>query len=149
MKFARMDGNRVVETFEHPENPAALFDPTWIWVECPAETVQGSTRSGNRWTHPAPAAPVEVTPAAPVKRTVVTPVEYFGLFSPLEEYAIRDAAKGDSDDAKILSIFLSRLDHPSLTSVDLASPQVQAGLGLLVQMGKIDNARKAVISAGV
>lgn len=146
-KFARMDGNTVVEVVDW--DPEGRYPPEMIWIACPPETVQGSTKAGNRWTHPAPVAPVEVTPAAPAKRTVVTPVEYFGLFSPLEEYAIRDAAKGDSDDAKILSIFLSRLDHPSLTSVDLTSPQVQAGLGLLVKMGKIDNDRKATISEGV
>lgn len=86
---------------------------------------------------------------APAKRTVVTPAEYFGLFGPLEEYAIRQAAEGTSDAAKVLSIFLRRLDHPSLASIDLMSPQVQEGLGLLVAMGLITAERKAEISEGV
>jgi hypothetical protein len=111
--------------------------------------VQGSTKSGNTWAHPAPVAPVPVEPAAPVKRTLVSPVEYFGLFSPLEEFAIRAASAGETDASKILAIFLRRLDHPSLASVDLASAQVQQGLGLLVQMGLITAERKAEIEQGV
>ncbi|MGL5447433.1 MAG: hypothetical protein ACRDBL_09005 [Rhabdaerophilum sp.] len=148
-KWARMDGNKVVETFEHDTNPVALFDPAWVWISCPAQTVQGSTKSGSTWTHPAPEEPEPVGPAVPIKRSKVSPVEYFSLFTPIEEFNIREASAGQTDPAKILNIFLRRLDHPSLAQIDLASTQVQQGLGLLVSMGLISPARKAEIEQGV
>jgi hypothetical protein len=88
-------------------------------------------------------------PAPPPKRMLVSPGEYFGLFSPLEEFTIREAAKDSTDAARILAIFLRRLDHPALTQIDLASAQVQQGLDLLVEMGLISPARRAEIGQGL
>ena len=135
-------------------DPATIFTPAVAAMFVPATgaMVYRAEKRNGVWVAPPPDDPVSVVPVepvAPVKRTLVSPVEYFGLFTPLEEHAIRKASDGETDASKTLAIFLRRLDHPSLASVDLASAQVQQGLGMLVQMGLITAGRKAEIEQGV
>jgi len=96
-----------------------------------------------------PAPDIVAQPSEPPKQTVMAPIEFFFLFTPQEEYAIREAAKGATPEAGVLGIFLRRLDHPSLKEVDIKSAQVQQGLGLLVAMGLITAERSATISEGM
>ncbi len=152
MKWARIVDNVAIEVID--QDPADVFLPdiAELFSSVPDAVQTNWVLTGETWGAPVFEPGEEETPpepTAPVKRTVVSPVEYFSLFSPLEEFAIRSAAEGTTDPAKILAIFLRRLDHPSLTQVDLASAQVQQGLGLLVQMGLITAERKAEIEQGI
>lgn len=112
---------------------------------------------------PAP-EPVEPPPAP--NRTKVSRTEYYGMFTAPEEAMIRIAASEDVTLAKLgaaapaekqrlmavaaLQVMLRRTDALSPTdTIELASSQVKEGLGLLVAMSLLTNARKTEIEAGI
>lgn len=53
-RWARLIDNIVIETFEWPDNPHVLFDPSWTWVECPEGTMGNATFDGEVWDNPPP-----------------------------------------------------------------------------------------------
>lgn len=63
--WARLDGNVVVETFNYPTNPKPLFDPSWTWVECPADTKQHAVLNGDVFENPEEPEPVD--PPTPIE----------------------------------------------------------------------------------
>lgn len=105
-------------------------------------------------------------PAPAALRTAVSRTEYYGQFSAMEEAMIRIAGSEEVTSAKLaaantaekqrlmgvaaLQVMLRRTDALApIDMIDLASPQVQQGLGLLVQMGLITAGRKTEIEQGV
>lgn len=145
-KWARLENGVVVETFSHPTDPTPLFDPSWTWVSCPEEAVQGSTKSASTWSHPTPPTP---QPGSVLYRKKISPPEFFDRFSADEEVAIREFAAGETATAKLVAVFLRRLDDPRLTYVDLTLPTVTDGLALLVSAGLLAQARADEIALGI
>ncbi|KTQ95002.1 hypothetical protein NS226_13810 [Aureimonas ureilytica] len=147
----------VAETFTFAENPAALFPPEWVWVEAPAETVQGSTFGGKVWKHPAPASEGETPAPEPTYRLKLTPSEFRNAFSAFEEVAISDfaAARPGDDDAslttlrKVVGVFFDRVRDRHLTEVDLGDPRNIAGLDLLVSVELLTKDRRDAIARGL
>lgn len=112
-----------------------------------------------------PPAPPALTDG---RRTAMTRTEYYGMFTPVEEALIRIAARETVTPAALqqaandpaetqrlmavatLQVMLSRTDALTSTdTIDLANPQVQQGLGLLVAMGLLTAERKTEIEAGL
>lgn len=151
--WARLDGEVVIETFEHGEDPSALFDPSWTWIEVPAGTVQHSVRDGDDWVHPpAPPAP---EPAAAERILQVSPPTFLLLFEPGERLAIRAARAYAGSDAAALKVkavledWFAIIEDPRLQYVDLALPATQDGLDFLVTVGLLTAPRAAAIKQGV
>lgn len=136
----------------HPETlaPWASEDDARAY----AESIQGDSRF------------MMLKPAPVPNRTKVNRTEYYGLFTALEEAMIRIAASEEVTLAKLgaantaekqrlmtvaaLQVMLRRADAILPTdNLELAHPQVQEGLGLLVAMGLLTSARKTEIEAGV
>ena len=155
--WARITDGVVVETFTHATNPTPLFDPSWVWVECPADIVQGAIYDGEAFVNPDAPAPVEPEPATPARRLQLSPAEFRNSFSAFEEVAITDFAGGavEGEDAqtatyrKVVGVFFDRLKDPHLTTVDLADPRNLAGLDLLVGVGVLTQARRDEIATGL
>ena len=169
-RFARLTDEvdqfrAVIEVIDAADSAdlAARFHPSIAaeFVVVPSDAVAGSTTDGSIWTHP-----VAPTGSEPARRTAVTRTEYYGLFTPPEEAMIRIVAGEQVTAAALaaadatetqrllavasLAVMLRRTDAlaPAQT-IDLANPQVQAGLDLLVTMGLISAERRDEIAAGV
>ncbi len=48
MKWARLDGNRVIETTDI--DPEGRFHPSLMWESVPVDATPNSTRSGHAWS---------------------------------------------------------------------------------------------------
>jgi hypothetical protein len=143
---------------------AALFVPATAGMVYRARKINGV------WVAPPEPEPQpEPEPAAPApapNRTKVSRTEYYGQFTAPEEAMIRIAAGEDVTVAKLgaanaaekqrlmavaaLQVMLRRTDALAPTdTIELASSQVKEGLGLLVAMSLLTNARKTEIEAGI
>jgi hypothetical protein len=127
----------------------------------PLEVEAGWLRDeGGNWAAPTPPALVEN------RRKVVTRTEYYGMFTATEEALIRLAATEEVTPAAVaaanaseknrlmsvasLAVMLNRTDAIGAhNTIDLANPQTQAGLGLLVAMNLLTQARKEEIELGI
>jgi hypothetical protein len=164
--FARIENGAVAEIIDF--NPAGLYPPEFVWVECPADTEQGSTfdpatgvftpdptRSVVSAGDGQPAEPAE--PPAPPRRLKLTPAEFRNSFSAFEEVAVVDfAATVDAEDSayiatlrKVVGVFFDRLKDPHLTTVDLEDPRNLLGLDLLVGVEILTGERREQIAAGL
>lgn len=105
-------------------------------------------------------------PAPQPNRTALTRTEYYGQFTAIEEAMIRiaadepvtatavQAATGAEKQRLIgvaaLKVMLRRIDALAPSDrVDVADPQVQQGLGLLVSLGLMTQERVAEIMQGI
>jgi hypothetical protein len=77
----------------------------------------------------------------------LNPVAFMGLFTIAERVALRAYALSDNATAPYIAELLRTLDHPALISVDVFSPDVQAGLDLFVSSGILTTARRAIVEA--
>lgn len=160
-KFARIsppdsEGIRTVLEVVEAETIEDRYHPDIVaqFTEVPAAVVVGSTTddSGETWAEP---VPVDPAPAGPNFRTLVSPVEFKMLFSPMERLAIRQAREysGEVAEQKTFAMLVddwwSIVDDPRLTGVDLALPQTQAGLDMLVPAGILTDERRAEIGLGM
>jgi hypothetical protein len=156
MLWARLsNAGVVVETLAHPTDPTPLFDPSWTWVEAPAEAVQGSMLVDAVWTHPDASVEPSPPPAEPPRRKTLTPPEFLLQFSATERIAIRAAAAYQGEDAsrQMLAAFvadwLQIIADPRLTVVDLSRPDTIEGVEYLAMAGLITVERAAEILRGV
>jgi len=125
----------------------AEFRPVEAGMVLQAQWIDGA------WESPAdpapdPDPPVPVDPG-PSYRTAVTQVEYFGLFTPVEEMEIRKFAEGDTDEARIVRVLLNRLDNPNIGIIHLDNAQVVFGIDYLVTQGLLEPVRAAEIKQGI
>jgi hypothetical protein len=163
MKFARIVDGMVAEVINW--NPIGRYPEGWVWVDAPCEVRAGFTFDGTDFSPPDSSSGEDPDPDKD-RRTIVTRTEYYGLFTPTEEALIRIAAAETVNAADLqaadeaekqrllgvasLAVMLKRTDSlaPSDT-IDLANPQTQAGLGLLVAMNLLTQARKEEIELGI
>ncbi len=155
--WARIENGRVAETFTWGENPQALFDPEWTWIEAPEGTRQGAKYDGSFANPDEPEEP-SVPPAAETERRLfLTPAEFRNSFSAFEEVAIVDFAAGAEAETdpqtktirRVVGVFFDRLKDPHLSTVDLADPRNLAGLDLLVGAGILTAVRRETIAKGL
>lgn len=155
--FARIDDGIVVETFRHPVDPTPLFDPAWVWIECPDDTRPNATYDAVVGTFVNPPVPEPAPAAPPAYRKQLTPSEFRNAFSAFEEVAITAFASGtDPADTpetamlrKVVGVFFDRLKDPHLTTVNLDDPRNLAGLDILVGQAILTVARRDEIAAGL
>ncbi|WP_158874005.1 hypothetical protein [Antarcticirhabdus aurantiaca] len=155
--WARIENDRVAETFEHPTDPTPLFVPDWTWIEAPEGTRQGATYDGSTFANPEPVTPDEPPAPEPARRLNLTPAEFRNSFSAFEEVAIVDFAAGAEAETdaqaktirRVVGVFFDRLKDPHLQTVDLADPRNLAGLDLLVGAGILTAERRETIAKGL
>jgi hypothetical protein len=152
-RFARIVDGAAVEIIEW--SPEGRYPEDWVWVECPPETVQGSTFEDGEWDHPTPPSTVEPAPPAPARILQVSPPTFLLLFKSPERIAIRAARNYSGADAganmvkAVLDDWFSIIDDPRLQYVDLALPATQQGIDFLVTAGLLTAPRAAEIKLGV
>jgi hypothetical protein len=152
MTYARIVDGVAVEIV--PFDPAGRYDPTWVWVECLEGTKPGATYDGSEFTNPVEPEPVEPTEPQAQYRTLVTPPEFKRLFTMQERIAIAVARQGGSTAQEMqvklaLDVFYEDIDDPRTEQLDLAHPDLVAGLDFVQSIGVIDADRKAEIAKGV
>ena len=170
--WARIIDQAGVETVaEVVDFDPARFGPeiAAMFVPAAAGMVYRAEKRNGVWVAPPEPEPIpepEPAPVVPARRTKVNRTEYYGLFTAVEEAMIRIAASEAVTLAKLdaantaekqrlmavaaLQVMLRRADAILPTdNLELAHPQVQEGLGLLVAMGLLTSARKTEIETGV
>ncbi|MDO9428453.1 MAG: hypothetical protein Q7T93_16675 [Methylobacterium sp.] len=160
-RWARLDGSVVFEVIN--SDPEGRFDPSLLWVACPADTQQGATYDAKKgtFTNPPAPEPVEPAPSEPAYRTVMTPIRFKAQFSVQEQVAIKRArayqggADPDaaSDERKAfardaLDILFGSLDDPRLAEVDVADPSVVGGIDFVRSLGILTDERADAIKRG-
>lgn len=152
-RFARIVDDQVVEIIDW--SPEGRYPEDWLWVECPPETVQGSTFQDGKWDHPTPPAPVEPQPPAPARILQVSPPTFLLLFTSQERIGIRAARNYSGADANpnmvkaVLDDWFAIIDDPRLQYVDLTLPATQQGIDFLVTVGLLTAPRAEEIKLGV
>ena len=139
--FARIINNVAVDVSTNPQEQfhpdiAAEFEPV------PDDVQAGWARNeAGEWEAPAPTP--EPTPA-PTESPKVSPVEFKLLFTAGERVAIKAARASDP----VIDDFLSIIEDPRLTHVNLGLQSTQDALGYLETKGIITDARRVQILAG-
>ena len=139
--FARIINNVAVDVSTNPQEQfhpdiAAEFEPV------PDDVQAGWARNeAGEWEAPAPTP--EPTPA-PTESPKVSPVEFKLLFTAGERVAIKAARASDP----VIDDFLSIIEDPRLTHVNLGLQSTQDALGYLETKGLITDARRVQILAG-
>ena len=139
--FARIINNVAVDVSTNPQEQfhpdiAAKFEPV------PDDVQAGWARNeAGEWEAPAPTP--EPTPA-PTESPKVSPVEFKLLFTAGERVAIKAARASDP----VIDDFLSIIEDPRLTHVNLGLQSTQDALGYLETKGLITDARRVQILAG-
>ena len=139
--FARIINNVAVDVSTNPQEQfhpdiAAEFEPV------PDDVQAGWARNeAGEWEAPAPTP--EPTPA-PTESPKVSPVEFKLLFTAGERVAIKAARASDP----VIDDFLSIIEDPRLTHVNLGLQSTQDALGYLETKGVITDARRVQILAG-
>ena len=139
--FARIINNVAVDVSTNPQEQfqpdiAAEFEPV------PDDVQAGWARNeAGEWEAPAPTP--EPTPA-PTEYPKVSPVEFKLLFTAQERVAIKAARASDP----VIDDFLSIIEDPRLTHVNLGLQSTQDALGYLETKGVITDARRGQILAG-
>lgn len=139
--FARIINNVAVDVSTNPQEQfhpdiAAEFEPV------PDDVQAGWARNeAGEWEAPAPTP--EPTPA-PTESPKVSPVEFKLLFTAQERVAIKAARASDP----VIDDFLSIIEDPRLTHVNLGLQSTQDALGYLETKGVITDARRGQILAG-
>ena len=139
--FARIINNVAVDVSTNPQEQfhpdiAAEFEPV------PDDVQAGWARNeAGEWEAPAPTP--EPTPA-PTESPKVSPVEFKLLFTAGERVAIKAARASDP----VIDDFLSIIEDPRLTHVNLGLQSTQDALGYLETKDLITDARRVQILAG-
>lgn len=139
--FARIINIVAVDVSTNPQEQfhpdiAAEFEPV------PDDVQAGWARNeAGEWEAPAPTP--EPTPA-PTESPKVSPVEFKLLFTAQERVAIKAARASDP----VIDDFLSIIEDPRLTHVNLGLQSTQDALGYLETKGVITDARRGQILAG-
>ena len=139
--FARIINNVAVDVSTNPQEQfhpdiAAEFEPV------PDDVQAGWARNeAGEWEAPAPTP--EPTPA-PTESPKVSPVEFKLLFTAGERVAIKAARASDP----VIDDFLSIIEDPRLTHVNLGLQSTQDALGYLETKDIITDARRVQILAG-
>lgn len=143
MKYARILNHTAVDV--RTESPEGCFTPNIVaeFVEVPDEVQDGWSNESGTWSAPAAPDPVEPTPATVVPPTV-SPIEFMLLFTTQERVAIKTARAGDP----IIEDFMSIVEDPRLTGVNLALQSTQDALGYLAAESLIGADRPAEILKG-
>lgn len=147
----------VRETFAFDTNPHPLMDPSWLWVEAPAETVQGSTFDGTTWNHGFTPLPEPTPDPEPTYRLQISPAEFRNMFTAFEEVDIKAFINGvrddDTDETKraraVVGVLFDRLLDPRLTFVDLEVEENIKGLMFLRSLSLITAERYRAIAKGI
>jgi hypothetical protein len=111
--------------------------------------VPDEAENGDGWVggalvkRPAPEPATEPI-SQPVQRPIVSPVEFKLLFTPQERVAIKSERAGDP----VIDDFMTIIDDPRLTHVDMNLKSTQDALGYLVDKGILTEDRKAQILEG-
>jgi len=124
--YARIKDNTAIEVIKF--DPAGKFHPLIIWTKVPDEVEQGWTITDGEWVAPVFPEPVELVEPI-ILPGLVTVIEFKMCFTSPERiaiYALRDA--GDP----ILTDWLSILDDPRCTGVDLGLESTRSGVEYLV-----------------
>lgn len=131
--YARVIDNVAVDVTTDPEN---TFHPDLAkeFVEVPAKVQRGWVLNGKTWS-----APEEVPVPVPEEavRTIVTPPQFKLLLTLQERLALRQAAADDS----AIADFLSMLEDPRLTEVDLTNRGVIEAMQYATSKDLITQAR--------
>ncbi|MCY1705476.1 hypothetical protein [Pannonibacter sp. SL95] len=141
-KFARIiDGIAVDVT---AADPSGLYHPDVAsqFVSVPAQVERGWRKQGSTWS--APEAPAETPATAVPRRTVFTPPEFLLLFTAAERVAIRAARPTNP----VISDWLTILEDPRLSEVDVTRQSTRDGLEYLAAENLITPARAAEIGTG-
>jgi hypothetical protein len=140
MKYARIINSIAIDV--RTDSPEGCFTPNIVaeFVEVPDQVEEGWSNKRGTWTAPVPFTP---EPAAVVPPTV-SPIEFMLLFTAQERVAIKAARASD----EIIEDFMSIVEDPRLTGVNLALQSTQNALEYLVFKGLITEDRKAQIVLG-
>lgn len=147
---APADTGKVVEIV--PWSPEGRYDPDWVWVECPDNTVQGATYAKGKFTNPEKAEP---DAPEPTFRPLINRVEFKQLFTIEEQVKIRMARAYEGDDQQqtllkfTLDAFYDVLEDPQLETINLEQPMVVEGLAKLEATTLIGEGRAEEIAKGV
>jgi hypothetical protein len=143
MKYARIVNGAALDV--RTESPEGCFTPNIVaeFVEVPDEVETGWTLNGGVWSapvipEPAPApTPVEVMPK-------LSPIEFKLCFTAAERIALKTLRATDS----IVDDWMTILDDPRLTEVNLNLASTQAAVDYLASVGVINETRAGQIKRG-
>lgn len=143
MKYARIINNIAVDT--RTESPEGCFTPNIVaeFVEVPDEVQDGWSNESGQWAEPAALVPVPTEQAVPVPPTV-SPIEFMLLFTGQERVSIKAERASDP----IIEDFMSLVEDPRLTGVNLALQSTQDALEYLVSKSLITEDRRLEIIEG-
>lgn len=142
MKHAWIENDRIRDIA--PGNPAEFYHPEvaqFYDTLVPDDAANGDGWVNGELVKPAPAPPAPAV-AAPAPK--MSPVEFKLLFTSAERVAIRAARSTD----EIIEDFMSIVDDPRLTMVDLGLQSTKDALAYLEAQNLITAERKAAILAG-
>lgn len=143
MKYARIVNHIAVDV--RTESPEGCFTPNIVaeFVSVPDEVENGWSNENGTWAAPNAPDPVEPTPIT-VTPPTVSPIEFMLLFTAQERVAIKAARETDP----IIEDFMSIVEDPRLTGVNLALESTQDALAYLAAETLIAADRPAEILKG-
>lgn len=135
MKYGHIENGVVIQVVDH--DPSTCFTPDWAekFSEVPDEVEAGWTTDGSTFSASVPVEPI-------LAAKIISPVEFKMLFTSAERIAIKA-----STDA-VVQDFVSILEDPRLTEVNLSNPTVIEALEYYVSNGLLTEERKTTILNG-
>lgn len=126
VKFARLVGGYVQETIQFDPNGVFHQDVAKQYIPCPEYVEQGWQLIGIEWVAPAVPEP------APTRLPVLSPVQFKMCFTAAERISLKTLRANDP----IVDDWMTILDDPRLSGVDLNLASTQAAVDYLI--GKVE-----------